>query len=140
MAAVKARPELSPWDQVKGAPPTASGVRVTVVGRGVFDCWRYADPLAVRSLWKIQSCVANNELCWDACFRRCCKVEAEAACVVLGHYGPPRGSSCPVDFVCPLDLQVGSRTRDCRHRLGRLLCDPCDPLGCREVHGRAGSL
>jgi len=27
-------------------------------------------------------------------------VETEAACVVLGHYGHSRGSSCPVDFVC----------------------------------------
>jgi hypothetical protein len=45
-------------------------------------------------------------------------------------------ASCPVGFVCSLDHKVGSRTRDCRHRLGGFDRDSRDSCCCREIHGR----
>ena len=62
------------------------------------------------------------------------------ACVVLDHHDRSCGSSCPVGPVGSVDDQVGSCFRDNPNRHSRFIPDALDPVGCREVHERVGSL
>src|SRR5215469_18459817 len=66
----------------------------------------------VRSFREVSSCASLFYIGWDGCPCHRNEMETEAACVVLDHHDLPRGASSPVDCVCSLDHQVGSRRRD----------------------------
>jgi hypothetical protein len=64
------------------------------------------------------------------------RLEAETACVVLGHYDHFCGSPCPVGCVGSVDDQVGSCLRDYPNRHGRFIHNALGSFRCREVQGR----
>jgi len=57
--------------------------------------------------------------------------------VVPDHHDHHHCSSYSIDTVCPVDHQMGSGRRDCRHRLGGFDRDSRNSFCCPEIRGKA---